>query len=481
MLVSIKNKYRSFPVQIKASIWFLICAFLEKGISIIATPIFTRLLSASEYGQFNVLSSWLTIVTIIVSLNLCYGAYTQGLVKFDQNRSEYSSALQGLTILLVLVWTIIYLIFPQFWNAIFSLTTTQMLAMLLMVWTSSVFNFWAGEQRVAVKYKSLVLVTLLVSFATPIVGVLLVVHAQDKVTARFVGLALVELLGYSGLFLIQMARGKRFYSKRFWRHALLFNLPLVPHYLSQIVLSSADRIMIANMVDSKSAGIYSLAYSISQIMILFNVALSQTLSPWIYQKIKDKRIEEIAGVAYGALILIATVNICLIAFAPEVVAIFAPSTYYSATWIIPPVAMSVFFIFAFDLFAKFEFYYERTTLIMVASIFGAVLNLVLNWLLIPLFGYYAAGYTTLACYMLYAVFHYIFMNRICRKEIGSVPYSAKLLLLITVIFLTLGFILLSAYWNFWLRYFMILMIFLGVFFKRDYLWAFIERMIRMRS
>lgn len=79
-----------------------------------------------------------------------------------------------------------------------------------MVWTSSVFNFWAGERRVALQYKSLVMVTLLVAIAKPLVGVLLVVYANDKVTARFLGLALVELVGYTGLFLCKCIVAKRF-------------------------------------------------------------------------------------------------------------------------------------------------------------------------------------------------------------------------------------------------------------------------------
>lgn len=167
-------------------------------------------MSTSEYGQFNVLYSWLTIVTIIVSLNLCYGVYTQGLIKFSHDRRRYSAALQGLTVVLVLAWTLVYLGFRDFWNSVFSLTTTQMLAMLLMVWTSSVFNFWAGERRVALQYKSLVMVTLLVAIAKPLVGVLLVMYANDKVTARFLGLALVELVGYTGLFLCKCIVAKRF-------------------------------------------------------------------------------------------------------------------------------------------------------------------------------------------------------------------------------------------------------------------------------
>ena len=92
MLVSVRSKYQSLPKQVKASIWFLLCSFLQKGISMITTPIFTRLLSTSQYGQFNVFNSWLSIVTIVVSLNLCYGVYTQGLIKFDKDRAEYSSS-----------------------------------------------------------------------------------------------------------------------------------------------------------------------------------------------------------------------------------------------------------------------------------------------------------------------------------------------------------------------------------------------------
>ena len=88
--------YRKFPIQVKASFWFLICAFLQKGISVITTPIFTRLLSASEYGKYSVFNSWLGIVGIFVSLNLTGGVYQQGLVKFEAEEKLFSSSLQGL-------------------------------------------------------------------------------------------------------------------------------------------------------------------------------------------------------------------------------------------------------------------------------------------------------------------------------------------------------------------------------------------------
>ena len=405
MAIKIIKKYRSIPQTVKASIWFLVCSFLQKGISVITTPIFTRLLSTSEYGQYNVFDSWLRITTVFVSLQLYLGVFTQGLVKFSDDKKKFASSLQGLTLVLIAFWTIIYALFFRFWNHLFNLSTIQVLAMLLMIWATACFNFWAAEQRVEYRYRALVIITLVVSFAKPALGIVLVSVSTDKVTARIIGLVIVELIGYSAFFAIQLARGKCFFSKKYWRYALAFNVPLIPHYLSQQVLSSSDRIMIENMIGSDEAGIYSLAYSISQIMILVNTAISHTLTPWIYQKIKSNKIVEIPKVVYMAMVGIALSNLAVIAVSPEVVAIFAPSSYRNAIWVIPPVAMSVLLLFSYDMFAKFEFYFEKTKLIMTASVIGAVLNIILNYFFINLFGYYAAGYTTLFCYAIYVLFH----------------------------------------------------------------------------
>lgn len=467
MTKRIWDRYKTLPVQVKASFWFLICSFLQKGISVITTPIFTRLLTTGEYGEVNVFNSWLSIVTIFVSLNLYAGVYTQGLVKYADDRKAYSSSLQGLTLVLVLAWSIVYFIFREFWNNLFSLTTMQMLAMLLMIWTSAVFNFWASEQRVQFKYKALIAITLGVSLAKPLLSIFLITYSKDKVTARILGLAIVELFGYTWLFFLQMACGKKFYSSKYWKQALSFNIPLIPHYLSQTVLNNSDRIMIQNMVGSSEAGIYSLAYSISQIMTLFNTALLQTVNPWIYQKIKEKRVEDISKVAYSSLLVIAFVNIVLIAVAPEIVSIFAPNSYYEAIWVIPPVAMSTYFLFAYSLFADFSFYYEKTKMIACTTTVGAVLNILLNYIFIQIFGYYAAGYTTLVCYILYAVFHYMNMRKICRDYMKGVKvYNLKTLFFITVVFLTIGFIFLVIYPYQFVRYGLICLSCILIFLNR---------------
>lgn len=476
------DKYRKIPVQARASLWFLICSFLQKGISVITTPIFTRLLSTSEYGQFNAFNSWLGIVTVIVSLDLYAGVYTQGLVKFDKDKAQFSSSLQGLTLALITAWTLIYTISRGFWNNLLELTTVQMYAMLVMIWASAAFRFWSAEKRVAYSYRSLVLVTLLVSLAKPIVGIVFITHATDKVTARILGLALVELIGFTWMFFAQLIRGKQFYNKNYWLYALNFNLPLIPHYLSQIVLNSSDRLMIKSMVGASEAGIYSLAYALSQIMLLFNQALLQTIEPWVYQKIKANRTNDISKVAYPAFGFIAVVNLVLMAFAPEAVRVFAPAEYYDAIWVIPPVAMSVFFSFSYSFFATFEFYFEKTKFVMTASIIGAGLNLFLNWIFIRIYGYYAAGYTTLFCYIIFAVGHYYFMTRICREKMNGVRvYNTKLLIAMSLLFIASGFVMMSTYNHPIIRYGIILIALVIAVIKRKQILSLLNSFFALRK
>lgn len=440
------QKYRQMPAPIKASLWFLMCSFFQKGLSTITTPIFTRILTTEEYGQISVFNSWMSIIAPIVCLNLYSGVYSQGLVKFEEDRKRYSSSLQGLCFTLTAMWGMIYLSGRNFWNNLLSLTTMQGIAMLIMIWASSTFSFWSMNQRVDFKYKKLVLLTVAVSIVQPIVGITLILNSEDKVTARILGIAAVQLVFYFGTFITQMLQGKQFFSKRYWVYALKFNIPLLPHYLSIHLLSSSDRIMISKLVGNGQAGIYNLAHAVALIMTIFNTAMLQTIEPWIYRKLKENRTMDLAMVAYPTFIAVAIVNILLILFAPEIIAIFAPVEYQEAVWTIPGLALSVFFMFLYTFFATFEFYYEKTSYIASATVGGALLNIVLNYIFIKKFGYIVAGYTTLFSYIVFAVLHYYFCHRICKEYMDGVkPYNTKAILAISAGTLLTGLSILLVY------------------------------------
>lgn len=468
MLDRLRDKYWSLSPQIRASFWFLFCSVMQKGISVITTPIFTRLMTTSEYGQFNVFNSWYAIVSVIVTLNLSSSVYLVGLVKFEERGREFSSTLQGLTLVLCLAWASMYALSMRFWNDLFQLTTVQMISMLVMVWATAAFTFWMTEQRNRFKYRLLVAATLVVSVLKPLVGILLVIHAEDKVTARIVGLAAVELACYSGFFVVQMARGRRFYSGEFWRYAVLFNLPLVPHYLSTVVLASSDRIMVQRMIGESAAGIYSLAYSIGQLMNMVNDALNKAVSPWIYQRIRARDEGEVKRVVYPSIAVVGLMNLVLIAIAPELVAFFAPPEYYEAIYVIVPVAVNGVFTYLYLCLAPFEFYFEKRAYTTTATLLSALANVGLNIVCIPRFGYIAAGYTTLACSVINALIHMYYVNRVCDEFLdGARPYSMRDLVAMGAAFVVLGLLFVPTYEHPLIRYGLLAAAATVVFIKRN--------------
>ena len=482
MLKKLFDKYNALSVQMKATIWFFVCAVLQRGISVVTTPILTRLFTTTEYGRFDVFNSWLSIISIIVTLQLSAGVYTMGIVKFRTEEKIFTSSMQGLNLMLCLGWTVVYLVFHDFWDTILMTSTVQMLAMLLMIWSTAAFHFWMTTQRNRYRYRLLVVVTLLVSLAKPVMEILFILNARDKVTACILGLATAEVLGYLWFFFIQMHHGKCFYSAKYWKYAVLFNLPLIPHYLSSSILAGSDRIMIQRICGTAEAGIYGLAYSASQIMMLVNDSLNKTMSPWLYQKIRDKEYSAMSGVVYSSLFIIAGANLLLIAAAPELVAFFAPKPYYDAIYVIPPVAMGVYMQYLYLCFAPFEFYFEKRIWTTIGTMVSAAVNLVLNYFFIQKFGYYAAGYTTLACYMINAGMHYYFMRKICRQYLDDVkPFDLKKLMLITGIFLAVGFMYIPMYSNRIVRYGFTVLLVLIIQWRKDRIIPAMKKMLGKES
>lgn len=447
------DKYNNLPVQAKAGFWFLVCTILQRSITVITTPVFTRLLSQEEYGEYGVFISWMGILSCFVTMFIFSGLYPQAIVKYDSKRNEYSSGMQGFTLTLVIFWCIVYYFGRNMWNGLFSLNTWEMSAMFLVMWGTAAFGFWSAEQRNDYKYRILIIVTLAEAILQPALSIILLLKADNRVNGLVWGIAIANLVCYFPLFISQMRTGKKFFSAEVWKYSFKLGVPLIPHYLSSVVLSSSDRIMIQKLIGENPAGIYNLAYTISICGTMINQAVLQTIQPWMFQKIKEERYDEIRKMAYPALIGIGGINLVVILVAPELIRIFAPASYLEAVWVMPPVSMSVYYMFMYNLFSNFEFYFEKPYYVSAATFIGAGLNVLLNYIFIQLYGYVAAGYTTLACYFAFCVAHYFFMRIVLKKEcIDTKVYSVRVIALISLVVTGLGFLIMLTYNNIYVRY-----------------------------
>ena len=447
-------RFNSGSPAVKASMAYMFCTLLQKGISTLTTPIFTRLLTTEQYGYYNVFHSWLAVIKIFSTLMLAGSVYMQALVKFQDEKDRLTSSVAGLGTMTTLTVTAIYILFRDQINSLLGVDTFIMTCILVTAWEELLLDLWAMQQRVSFRYKPLIALTLTISLLKPLIGVIAVLSTDAyKAEARIFSSVLIDVLAYSGFFLLFMKRGGTFFDRKHWKYFLAFSIPLIPHFLTRIVLNQSDKLMIQMMVGYAAAGIYGLAHSLAWLLTLVTQALLNTISPWILQQIKAKQFSKIASTSYLTASLVAGAGLCLTAIAPEIVQVFAPAEYAEAVWIIPPLVASVYFTYLYSLFANFEYYYEAKRNILTASLLGGTLNIVLNYIFIYLFGYLAAGYTTLVCFAFLAVAHFWSAHRILQqKEAGETVFQLKPLLLISIVFLFAQFACMSTYQLPFLRY-----------------------------
>ena len=288
--------YKSLSVTKKAAIWYTLCNILQKGISFIVIPIFVRLLTVEEYGNYVTFIAWKDIIIIFATLNLYCGVFTKALVDFDQDRDRYTSSMQALGTIVTLGLFCLYFPFQFFWEDAFDMGKVTMLLLLLYYITTPALSFWLVRQRVEYKYVSMIIVTLLTSMLTPLCSIILFLLTDWRDEAIIWGFLISQIV-FSGIFYIYyFIKGKCFYDKRYWIFALKYNIPLVPHYLSLIILGQVDRIMIKDMVGADKAGIYTLAFQISQAMTVLTAAINASFVPWFYERLKYRDFQSVKPV-----------------------------------------------------------------------------------------------------------------------------------------------------------------------------------------
>lgn len=183
---------RSMSLPVKAALWFTVCSIIQKGISVISMPIFTRLMSPDQYGQYSLYMSWYSLLAIVVTLNLAQEVFNKGLSDHEKDRNSYVSTQFGLVTFLSLALLLVYIAFRDSVGAAIGLSLELVVVMFAEAYSGCVVNLWCAEKRFVYRYKPIVVVTVLISVLSVVLGILLVYFAEGewKVLARAVSNAI---------------------------------------------------------------------------------------------------------------------------------------------------------------------------------------------------------------------------------------------------------------------------------------------------
>ena len=127
-----------------------------------------------------------------------------------------------------------------------------------------------------------------------------------------------------------------------------------------------------------------------------------------------QKIKKVSGqYAFGILVFS-----CLIMLAaPEIILILGTQEYRDAIYVVIPIVLGGFYSFLYTLPVQVEYYYEKTGFIALCSCGAAILNIILNGIFIPRYGYIAAAYTTLVTYLCYFILHYLIAIKLSKGKL----------------------------------------------------------------
>lgn len=444
------NKTKGLPVSVKASVAFFLASVVTKGIAYITTPIFTRLLTSQEYGQVSVYLTWLQVFGIIAMFSLAGGVFNNGMSDYPDKRDEYSFSMLMLSNVITLCFTAIILCLYPVIKTVLDMDLPLLILMCVIFLFQPAYNFWIVKQRYEYKYKSVIVFSILSAILSPLVAVICILlnKGEGNLYPRIFGAEITLIAIYISFYIYLGVKSKFRVNFRYWKFAFLFNLPLIPHYLSSYLLGSADKIMISSLINDSATAYYSVAHSVAAVVLIIWSAVNASLVPFTYEKCKVKDYSSVNKVVLPILTFFGVACLGVIMLAPEVVFIMATEEYMQAIYVIPPIVGGVFFQVQYYVSANVIYYHKKPKYVMIASITSMLLNILLNYIFIPKYGFVAAGYTTLFCYALQATIDYIALRFIVKEPVYNMKFIC--LLSVSIIALSVLSVLIYDYW--YIRY-----------------------------
>lgn len=396
-------------LAIKSGFWYILGNFVAKSAGLIATPIFTRLMTTGDIGDFSNIISWVEILIVIATLNL-HSSIAVARFDYQDEIDIYISSNLILGSIITSMCYLLCMIFKEVFAKYTGLSDTEIHIAFMYLLFYPAMQMLLIKERISYKYKTVVILSLISAFFSTFLSLLFVVLFQNKLFGRicgyFIPLILIDFFVYA--YFIFKERKIRI---TYWKYSLLIAIPYAWHTLSGNILGSSDRVMIKYYIGNEATAYYSIAYYCALIISVLWSAVNNAWSPWAYEQLNDGNQEQLKKVSVPLVASMIGIVFVFLLFAPELLFIMGGKAYTEAIDIIPPVMIAYVFQVVYSLYVNIEFYCKKQFYIAIGTSIAALTNILLNIFLIPVFGYKAAAYTTLAGYAMLFVIHFFFVKK----------------------------------------------------------------------
>jgi len=424
---------------------YLIASLFEKAIDFFLLPIFTDLLTPADYGIVSTYLSYESILTVFISLSLGNSIRT-AINDFKNNLDSYISAIVTLQTIIAFFVSLITIVISCF----FTSEKYQILVVFCLIhaFFACVSAIVSLRYMLESKYLKKAMLSVIPHLLTiPLSVFLIKLFPNEQFMGRILGIFTVISMVGAFYFVSILIKGKCYIKKEYWIYALKFSLPLVFHGLSLVMLGQIDRTMLTSLSGASETGIYSVAASFGTIAFAITSAMENTWIPWFYEKMNINDTKSINRISILYIWVCVLLSCGVMLLTPEIFKFFINDKYWIAIIVIPMLVAASFFKSIGGLPINAMYYIKKTKIIAFSSIVAAVINIILNFLIIPEYGALGAAFTTLISYMVLFGLQAISTHKY-RKDLFSI-YLFLPQIVATIILLILTYLFIDFWYIRW--------------------------------
>ena len=382
---------------LKSSIIYIVATIIGQGMTFLGIIVFTRLMDQNDYGLYSTYYAYVSVVTVLIGANLHY-ALNNAYIDKKNRIKEFRKSVLCLSFVIMILSSVVVLLAGKILLNEFSVFIIVML--LLHSYGFFVINYRMYSANMENDYKRkqwLLILPYAFQLIIPILFMLFL--SQTSFEIRVIG-STVGVCGIAVLLFIEMMRYKgKLIDINDWKYALSIALPSVVMSISYMLMQQCDKVMITNICGSSDTAVYSVIYYLGYAIIAVDQAVAPVRQAWIYQKLDEQDVHEAGNIQKWYLVVIAILTTGLIMAGPEVVKIIAPSSYWQFEYIVPFV-VSACMMMLYRFYTEITLFYKKNMILSMCVCVCAIINIILNAVLIPRAGAVAACYTTVVSYFL---------------------------------------------------------------------------------
>lgn len=389
-------------------VWQLAGKFALQGIAFFTAPIFTRLLTPEDYGYTALYASWISIFSLIIGL-MTHGSIGNARIKYEEKEiNSYLSSTLTISVISFALLLILGFFFRNWLSNILGIRKDLVILAIIQSFSAYILSFYLSKLDNFKQVEKSTILSITQSVLVVVLSLIIVINTKgNKAVARIYSQAIPSLIYGFIIFIIIYKNGKSIWNSEYNKFCLSLTLPLLIHGLGGLIFSQSDRIMLSKLQSEEMLGIYSVSYALCNVLMIIKGALNVSWVPFYMDYKKQENNEEILQHSRRYIKFFTIICIGFMMLSYDVFKLMAPEKYWEGMSILPILVLAFYFDYLYLFPVNFEFYNCKTKLIPAITIAAALINIAVNYVLIPRFGLIGAALGTLIAHFLEFVFHWI--------------------------------------------------------------------------